>query len=119
MDNYSYVVGFKGKSTLLYLHDDKNLFVRKSNAGNNIQYECYHNVTNNENYRRCSVYCTVKEDVVKRNFERHCHTDHSIKYKDLVSLNAMRQTCTFLKEHCPSSAHRIPLYDIFLNEISK
>lgn len=115
---YSYIVGFKGKSSLLYLHNERNLFVQKSVRNNIKQYECYENKIKGGS-RRCPVYCSVNGDVVTRNTERHRHTDHSIKFNDLQSLNAMRKTCVFLKEHCPSSAYRIPLYDIFLQEISK
>lgn len=118
MTNYSYVVGFKGKSELLYSHDENNLYALKSNNELRMQYECYHN-SNKENSPRCPVYCTVERNMVRRNNERHCHRDHNVIYKDLLSLNAMRNTCTLLNEHCPSSAHRIPLYDIFLQEISK
>lgn len=118
MAYYSYIVGFKGKSSLLYLHDERNLFLQKSEKNDVKQYECYQNKIK-EGGRRCLVYCSVERDVVTRNNERHCHADHSIKYKDLLSLNTMRKTCTFLKEHCPSSVYRIPLYDIFLQEISK
>lgn len=120
MANYSYVVGFKGTSKLLYSHDEKNLYTLKSGTNNiaSLQYECYHNVKK-ENYPRCQVYCTVLPNMVRRNNERHCHPDHMVKYNDLMSLISMRNTCTLLKEHCPSSAHRISLYDIFLDVIAK
>lgn len=120
MINYSYVTGFKGKTKLLYSHDERNLYALKSSSNgiNPLQYECYHN-SNKENHPRCPVYCTVVGNIVRRNTERHCHPDHMVKYNDLISLNGMRNTCILLKEHCPSSGHRISLYDIFLQEIAK
>lgn len=114
--DYSYVIGHNGRSKLLYSHGEKNLYSLKS--GMKMQYECYHN-TSKQNITRCPVYCKVEGNTVRRNNEQHFHPDHHVKYNDLVSLNAMRSTCKLLKEHCPSAAHRIPLYDIFLHEISK
>lgn len=118
MAYYSYIVGFKGRGYLLYSHNEKNLFVKKSEENNMERYECYQNVIAGSD-RRCPVYCMVEGDKITRNDGKHCHADHNVKYKDLVSLNAMRKTCVFLKENLPSSAFRISLYDIFLQEISK
>lgn len=121
MATFSFVKGFSGKANLLYLHDEKNLFIKKSTTNGRDYYECYNCLRKDEaNYKPCHVYCTIQGDQCQRNKAVHSHSlDHRIEYRDLQSLNAMRQTCQWLRDNCPSSAYKIPLNEIFMLEISK
>lgn len=119
MVRHSFIRGFKGKGMLLYLHDEKTLFVKKVMRDEYEYYECYHNMQKNS-LMSCSASCSIIRGELRRNDREHCHEEnHKIKYKDLLSLNAMRETCYWLREHFPPSAHKIPLYDIYMLEMSK
>lgn len=118
---YSFIKGFSGKGSLLYLHDEKNLFVRKVKRNEYEFYECYHNLRKYEfGFVHCSASCTIQQGELRRNHVGHSHPEnHKVQFRDLQSLNAMKETCSWLREHCPSSAYKIPSYDIFMLEISK
>lgn len=121
MAKHSFIKGSSGKGLLLYLHDEKNLFIKKFDRNHSHYYECYHVLQRNQlDYKPCPVNCVVKEGECRRNESTHSHpTNHKILYRDMQSVNAMKETCHWLRTHCPSSAHKIPLYDIFMLEISK
>lgn len=121
MTLHSFEQGFSGKGLLLYLHDEKNLFVKQSARNSTEFFQCYHILQKNQpDYKPCPVYCTVAGGECHRNAAIHSHsTNHKVEYRDMLSLNAMKETCRWLKDHCPSSANKIPLQDIFLLEISK
>lgn len=120
MDVHSIVRGFKG-GDLLYLHNENILFLKHSTRGLNVYFKCYHVLQRDQpNYIHCPVMCTLIDGVCHRNNAEHSHsTNHRVEYNDLQSLNAMKETCRWLREHCPSSANKIPLHDIFMLEISK
>lgn len=120
MADYSFIQGFGGKGMLLYLRHEKTLFVKKVTRDDYAYYECYHNMQKYKGFKSCSASCSIIRGEFRRNQEEHCHQEnHKIKYKDLLSINAMKETCYWLREHCPPSAHKIPLYDIYMLEMSK
>lgn len=121
MTNHSFIKGFSGKGFPLYLHDEKHLFVKKSEQNGRQYYQCYHVLRKEQSdFKPCPVYCVVKDGECHKNDAVHSHQeDHKIQYRDMQSLNAMKETCRWLRIHCPSSAHKISLYDIFMLEISK
>lgn len=119
--SYSFIAGFSGRSSLLYLHDERHLFVKKVTRDQYEFYECYHNMQKNQlGFVHCSASCSILRGEIRRNGTAHSHPmDHKVDFRDLQSLNAMKETCNWLREHCPSSAHKIPSYDIFMLEIAK
>lgn len=121
MSNHTFIQGFSGKGLLLYLENEKNLFIEKSKQNRCTYYECYHVLQKSQpDYKPCPVRCVVEDGECRRNGRVHSHEmNHKIQYRDMQSLNAMKETCRWLREHCPSSAYKIPLYDIFMLEISK
>lgn len=121
MARHSFLTGFSGKGLLLYLHDEKNLFIKKSERNQSQYYECYHVLQKAQpDYKACPVYCVIKDGECNRNGAIHSHpTNHKVEYRDMVSLNAMKETCRWLRTYIPSSAHKVSLYDIFMLEISK
>lgn len=118
---HSYIQGFSGRGYLLYLHDERNLFIKNKTTNSADYYQCYHVLLKNEpGYIPCPVTCIVNGSNCRRNSAEHSHqTDHKVQFRDMQSINAMKETCRWLHEHCPSSASKIPLHDIFLLEISK
>lgn len=47
------------------------------------------------------------------------HKNHEITYRDLVSLNAMKERCRFLSQNYPGHAHKVSTKIIYLTEIAK
>lgn len=121
MTNHTFIQGFRGKGLLLYVEAEKNLFVEKSKRNQTKYYECYHVMEKDQpNYVPCHVRYAVEGEECRRvNDEVHSHENHKVEYRDMQSLNAMKETCRWLREHCPSSAYKIPVYEIFMLEISK
>lgn len=70
----------------------------------------------------CAARCTVDVNSGQcwRNETKHCqHESHEITFKDLESLNAMKNHCRYLATNFPFSAHKIPISEIFLTEMAK
>lgn len=126
MEEFCYITGFKEGSSLLYLKEEKNLFFRKNKELQNgkIHWAC--NASNIPAIYgqpdSCPARCTM--DLIKseiyRNNAAHIHeANHEIVFRDLESLNAMKNHCRYLAANFPYSAHLIPVKEIFLSEMAK
>lgn len=119
---YRYTRGFSDrKHDLLYLEDEKYLFVRRTQSedGQKIYYGCYDAL---DGPNGCKARCTLdtKSGKCTRNDKPHNgHDNHEVTYRDMVSLNAMKDHCKYLSENFPFSAHKIPIDEIFLTEMAK
>lgn len=123
---YSYVQGFREGNDLLYLHDEKHLFVQKHNRNGQIEYTCYQQLLNQEYstnvppITECTAKSIVRDGRCRRNAVAHQdHPNHELVFADLKSLNAMKEKCRNLKEWCPNSSHKISAKEIFMVELSK
>lgn len=119
---FCYTRGFSDrKHDLLYLEDEKHLFVRRdgSDDGTKVYYGCY-DALNGSN--GCKARCTMdtKTNKCKRNNKPHNgHDNHEVTYRDMESLNAMKDHCQYLFKNFPFSAMKIPIEEIFLTEMAK
>lgn len=120
--DYVLIQGFQS-GTLFYVPSEKHLYVRKSSRNDNVYLACYDTIiSKNEknNNVSCSARCHVKQNICVRTDTPHSvHDDHEIIYNDLISLNAMKNSCRLLAENFPISAKKIPIKEIFLMEMSK
>lgn len=126
-EDFCYITGFSDKGgSLLYLEAEKHLFVRKNKNLKNgkVYWVCYDSITmgNDQQLGPCGARCTV--DVINnrcwRNGAKHSgHGSHEVTFRDLQSLNAMKNHCRHLADNFPFSAHRIPISEIFLTEMAK
>lgn len=129
------IKGFNG-GDLFYVPDEEHLYVRKSNKKGKKYLACYHTVkSGKDDYddddddddeydedEKCLARCTFDEDssLVHRNSTPHSnHRNHEITFRDLQSLNAMRDHCRYLSTNFPFSARKIPIKEIFLAEMVK
>lgn len=120
---FRYTVGLSDrKHKLLYLVGEKHLFFRKgpSYDGTKDYYACYDGI--NGTPGSCKARCTLDLETKKctRNNTPHSnHEIHDVDYRDMESLQAMKDHCKYLATNFPFSAHKIPIDDIFLTEIAK
>lgn len=120
--DYVLIQGFQS-GALYYVPSEKHLYVRKSSRNGNVYLACYNTIiSKNEknNNESCSARCHVKLNTCVRTGTPHTkHVDHEIIYNDLVSLNAMKNTCRLLAENFPISAKKISIKEIYLMEMSR
>lgn len=120
--DYVVIKGFHS-GMLLYVPSEKHLYVRKSSRNGTVYLTCYDTIIskndiNNEVF--CSARCHLQQNTCVRTEAPHTnHENHEMIYKDLVSLNAMKDTCRLLAEWFPISAKNIPIKEIFLMEMAK
>lgn len=123
---YCFIEGYKG-GKLLYLKDEKHLFVRKSGENGEEVFICYQTILykGNKNKQSEHLNCTarVKLDANKictRNKIAHTsHENHEIHFCDLETLNAIKENCQILQKIIPITAHKVSAKEIFLQEMAK
>lgn len=122
---FSYIQGFHG-STLLYIHEEKHLFMKTNDRNGRTEYICYEVALSKEKYRyeepkiKCNARASTKQNMCKRNkVEHQQHANHELVFRDLQTLNAIKEKCRLLSEWCPSSAHKISAKEIFMIELAK
>lgn len=113
---------------LYYISEDGHLYVRKNSKNGKIYLTCYEETLTkktakaNPTFKQCTsrTHIDLNTNMCYRNDT--CHTNHShheITYRDLLSLNAMKNHCRFLATNFPFSSHKIPIKEFFLLEIAK
>lgn len=124
---YIKINGFNG-GTLYYLPEEKHLFLRKTSTNGMAYLVCYDTIIAKPRKKRdsnvsvCTARCQLDERTEQclRNKSVHSdHQNHETIYRDLISLNAMKNQCRFLAEKFPYSAHLVPISEIFLIEMAK
>lgn len=122
---YSYVVGFADKKhDLLNLHEEKHLFYQTHEKNGKVYFACYHKIVPEEYGQQssCPARCNIDTTsrVCQRNGSPHTdHANHEVIFRDLKSLNSMKDACRYLQQNFPFSAHRIPIKEIFIHEMAK
>lgn len=124
---YVEVTGFGG-GIWYYIPKEKHLFKRKDKKNGIVHLICYDSEDatkmekSNPNFKKCAARCHLREDnglCYRTEAPHRDHEDHEITFRDLVSLNAMKERCRYLCENFPHSAHKIPIKEIFLLEMAK
>lgn len=123
---HSFVSGFHS-GTLLYLHGEKHLFRKVNDRNGQEEWMCYESILpqiyqlNEPNpHTKCTAKTFRKTNSLRRNQTSHSHQhDHERVFRDLVSLEAMKEKCKQLAEWCPLSSYRIPAKEIFMTELAK
>lgn len=125
------VPGFNG-GLLYYVPDKKHFNVREKECDNGNMYLICHDQMEYKNEMRkseknrkkevisCSGRCFMNRITGEMRLTGgHSHKDHELMYKDLISLNAMKNKCRFIAENFPLSAHKMSIREIFLMEMVK
>lgn len=115
------VNGFHG-GIIYYSSKEKHLYVQRGKMRNGDLYlACYDTILNKLN-SQCSakrVYNKGNRYSRSTNHKHTKHGHHEIIYRDLVSLNNMKNQCRYLTQNFPTSAHKVPIKEIFLQELAK
>lgn len=120
---YCFIEGYKG-GKLLYLKDEKNLYVRKNFENGVETFICYQTIMHKGNkidHLNCTARVKLDENkICTRNKIVHTkHESHEIHYRDLETLNAIKENCRMLQKIIPITAHKVSAKEIFLQEMAK
>lgn len=110
--------GFNGK-TVYYDPMKKHLYSR-NNGYKGVSYlKCYEDVNCKSN--PCEGRRRL-HDADGRSWPTHGHSkhkNHKITYRDLISLNNMKERCSYLAQNYPGQAHKVSTKIIYLTEMAK
>lgn len=122
---YCIFKGFHG-GDILYLKEEKHLFYRKIERNGSVEYACYQSILlKNKNQSKSITPCTSRakidgNKVCSRNTICHSkHANHEVIFRDLVTLNAVKDKCRMLQEILPIESHKASAKLIFLREMAK
>lgn len=117
--------GWNGR-TVFYEPNEKHLYCRKDGYNGTVYLVCYDTVTSKSKRKgKKTDKCPARRHLDERTGQSVCtkahinHGNHEIMYRDLVSLNAMKDQCRYLADNFPGYAHRISIKGIFLRELAK
>lgn len=128
---YQLVNGFREGSTLLYVPEEKKLYVlkvqRDPNDENSKEYICYQTILsapkkNNQNNNELECTTRVKlqsNGLCVRNMPHTCHNNHEDILHDMEKSNDMKTKAKILNRNFPLQAHRISTREIFQSEYVK
>lgn len=114
--------GFNGRN-VYYDSLGKYLYSRNNGYKGTSYMKCFEDVRRKKKKKRknsCGGRCRM--DANGKSWQSHDHAkhkNHEIIYRDLVSLNAVKERCQFLAANYPGQAHKMSTKIIFLTEIAK
>lgn len=105
---------------MYYAPKEKHLYVKNKNTNGKIYLDCYDTIRNKSN-TRCRAKCiyTSANEHSRTTANHTDHENHEVTYRDLVSLNNMKDHCRYLAKNFPTSAHKVSVKEIFLLEMAK
>lgn len=121
---YTFVEGTREGCLLVYVPQEKNLYVFKIERNNVKEYICYQTIlakprkegSQNE-HEKCSARVKLINDkICVLNMAHTCHQNHERILQDLQKRNNMKKNCKTLKQNFPIVGHRISTRDIFQTE---
>lgn len=119
------LIGFNGKN--VYYDPKSKILYSRNNGSKGISYlKCYEDVKgktkkNRKKWKPCGGRAKL-DDASGKSWPTHCHAEHKnheIVYRDLMSLNTMKDRCRFLAKNYPGQSHKLSNKIIFLTEIAK
>lgn len=131
---YSIINGNREGCKLLWVPQEKYLYVKKCERSGKKTYICYNtilssekkkdrkeNEVNLEKHIKCTARVTIGENgQCNRNKIAHePHENHQIIYEDSMLRNNIKKKCLFLRQEFPESSHKISEKEIFFGEICK
>lgn len=122
--DYIFVEGTREGCLLVYVPQEKNLYVYKIERNGIREFICYQTVLTKlrKNGEQTSqINCTarvklINDKVCVLNMPHNCHPNHEIIKQDLNKRNNMKEKCKILKGNFPIVGHRISTRDIFQPE---
>lgn len=117
-----------GPHPLLYSHDEKRLYHFTNDRSGRIEYTCYDHLLRQEYkssigaHLKCTARAMLQNNDCMRNGIAHkCdhNHNHELAFRDLQTLNAVREKCRLLSEWCPLSASKVSAKELLAIELAK
>lgn len=126
MSDHTLIQGFHDGHPLLYLHGEKHLFYRSNERSGHVEYSCYEKSRPDryKNNKEANVKCTARVFLdngrVYRNQIRHqCHENHETIFRDLQTLEAVKEKARLIKKWCPLSASKVSAKELLAVELAR
>lgn len=124
---YRWVKGFRKGSNLVYMTNQKMLYVSKIERNGAREYICHQTVLSapkkkggQGNHPSCTARIRILPDGTCEEMSQHeCHGNHETILQDMDKFNNMKRKSQTLKEDHEEDAHRIPARHIYQREIAK
>lgn len=124
---YGLIKGNRRDSNLLWIKDEKFLYVKKDTKTRGIDYICYQTIRSNPKKKRNEnvIQCTSRRivdaegKVTKNSIPHSNHENHESYYKDMMSKNAIIDTVILLRALDEDIGIRYSTHDVFTKELSK
>lgn len=123
---YKLLKGFRESSILLYIPNEKNLYVQKSSWNNIRHFVCYQSILCGKNHKnieipKCNARAVIDQhNICTRNKTAHSrHSHHQAIRKDLITINNLKSTCRNLRDLISESSWKISVREIFNRELAK
>lgn len=126
MSDYTMIQGFHEGRELLYLHGEKHLFCYSNERSGQTEYACYeqHRPVRYKNDQKdksvCKARVFLKNGKVRRNGIQHdSHSNHELIFRDLKTLDAVKEKSRKLLQWCPLSASRVSAKELLAIELAR
>lgn len=124
---YSLIQGFSdGPHKLLYLHRENHLFYHTNNRSGQDEYTCYDHLLREDyksenNHSKCTarVFLNDQKQCRRNRIAHNAHQNHELAFRDLKTLNAVKEKCRLLQEWCPLSATKVSAKELLAVELAK
>lgn len=121
--DYIYLTGSRDEYKLLYVFEDRCLYVKKCVRAKNVEWICYQTilVKKDKGQPKCTARVIIHPDgQMTRNKICHAkHCDHSIIRQDMDAVNTMKSYCDYVRTNFDSVLHKVSALDIFLQVMKK
>lgn len=133
-------------SKLLWVPQEKFLYVKKVTRNDNIEFICYQSILkkrkvrtdiriyyskqifiyfiqslkNTEDFLKCTARVILHPDgkLIKNSIEHTPHGSHEFEYHDILTASQIKSKCHTAKVLFPDSAHKISAKSIFFRELA-
>lgn len=128
MSDYAFIQGFHEGHPLIYLQKEKHLFFQSNVRSGQIEYTCYEKFRSDrykssnhqEAHSKCTARVFVKDGIVRRSSFQHTnHENHELIFRDLQTLEAVKEKSQKLLEWCPFSSSKVSAKELLAIELSK
>lgn len=121
---YIFVEGTREGCLMVYVPEEKNLYVYKIERNGIKEYICYQTVLTKPKKKEVQTSlqkCTARVKLINDklcilNMPHNCHPSHENLMHDLKKRNNMKKKCKILKSNFPIVGHRISTREIFQPE---
>lgn len=128
MEGHEFIQGFHDGHDLLYFPSEDHLFYQSHVRAGQVEYTCYEKCRPGQYASpegqspdsKCTAKVIVKDGKSRRNQTRHTkHENHGLIFRDLQTLNTVKDKCRKLSEWCPLSSSKVSAKELLSIELAK